>query len=186
MESQAGLQQRVRELEARLAEVTTERDDLTRDLENLCLSGGNTFSSSSVLSERIYSTGKAWGACEGRECGGATQLCRVAHALTPHLTNQPRPGMPVAEKELSRCKEQLRGVIGERDAARDELRSLREAKHQGDRALAEQAEKAQALDRELAFYQQQVLECGPGLVFASLPATCWAGAPRTAWGVSRG
>lgn len=52
--------QDVKELAKQLARVTQERDELQRDLENLCLQGGGNsiFDSSSVLSERIYSTEK--------------------------------------------------------------------------------------------------------------------------------
>lgn len=51
---------------------------------------------------------------------------------------------------------QLASVISERDACRDELRSVKEARRQGEEALKQQQERATALDRELAFYQQQV------------------------------
>lgn len=53
------LRRKIKILEEKLAVAVQERDDLTRDLENLCLSEGfnTSFSSSSVLSERIYSTG---------------------------------------------------------------------------------------------------------------------------------
>lgn len=71
--------QRVKELERLVAQLTQERDDLTRDLENLCLSGGSTFSTSSVLSERIYSTGArpAW-----RRHGRWSSVMRLARALS--------------------------------------------------------------------------------------------------------
>ena len=53
------LAKQCKELQRKLDEALRERDDLVRDLESLCLSdGGTTFSSSSVLQERIYSTGK--------------------------------------------------------------------------------------------------------------------------------
>ena len=71
------------------------------------------------------------------------------------LLHAPSPPLHAVEKELARCKEQLRGVMGERDAARQELRAAKEAARQGGLALAEAREKAAALERELAFYQQQ-------------------------------
>jgi len=47
------------DLERRLAQALAERDDLARDVEALCMetSANTTFSSSSVLQERIFSTG---------------------------------------------------------------------------------------------------------------------------------
>ena len=51
---------RVKDLEATIRRVTQERDDLARDVESLCLQGDSyfSFSSSSVLSERISLTEK--------------------------------------------------------------------------------------------------------------------------------
>lgn len=47
-----------KELQRQLDAALRERDELVRDLESFCLSdGGTTFNSSSVLQERIYSTG---------------------------------------------------------------------------------------------------------------------------------
>ena len=63
--SEAGLRAQVRQLELKLADLQRERDDLARDVENLCMSSGPglaTFDSSSVLQERIYFTGEAEGA----------------------------------------------------------------------------------------------------------------------------
>lgn len=52
-------QQRIVELERQVAQLLQEKEDLQRDVENLCLSAGsNMFSSSYVLSERIYSAEK--------------------------------------------------------------------------------------------------------------------------------
>ena len=47
------------ELERKLAQALVERDDLARDVEALCMesTANTTFSSSSVLRERIFSTG---------------------------------------------------------------------------------------------------------------------------------
>lgn len=53
------LAKQCKELQRKLEEALRERDELVRDLESFCLSdGGTTFNSSSVLQERIYSTGK--------------------------------------------------------------------------------------------------------------------------------
>jgi cell division protein FtsL len=53
------LRTHTRLLQVELDEVKRERDDLMRDLENMCFSdNGATFNSSSVLQERIYSTGE--------------------------------------------------------------------------------------------------------------------------------
>lgn len=43
-----------------LTQVKAQRDDLEKDVENLCMQNGNAsiFSRSAVLSERIYSTDK--------------------------------------------------------------------------------------------------------------------------------
>lgn len=60
---EAGLRAQVRQLELRLADLQRERDDLARDVENLCMSSGPglaTFDTSSVLQERIYFTGEGW------------------------------------------------------------------------------------------------------------------------------
>ena len=48
----------VKALRKQLTRLTLERDELQRDVENLCMqgSGNSIFDSSSVLSERIYST----------------------------------------------------------------------------------------------------------------------------------
>ena len=53
------LRKRVKELERQVAESARERDDLTRDLESLLLqsAANTTFTTSSVLQERIYFTG---------------------------------------------------------------------------------------------------------------------------------
>lgn len=54
------LAKQCKELQRKLDEALRERDDLMRDLESFCLNdGGTTFNSSSVLQERIYSTGTA-------------------------------------------------------------------------------------------------------------------------------
>ncbi len=53
------LRKRIGELEIKLAQALVERDDLARDVEALCMetTANTTFSSSSVLRERIYSSG---------------------------------------------------------------------------------------------------------------------------------
>lgn len=54
------VRKRISDLERRLAQALLERDDLARDVEALCMetTANSTFSSSSVLRERIFSTGK--------------------------------------------------------------------------------------------------------------------------------
>ena len=48
-------EERVRELEKQLATLQQERDDLTADVEALCMQGDSgIFNSSSVLTERIH------------------------------------------------------------------------------------------------------------------------------------
>ena len=55
------VRKRISDLERRLAQALLERDELTRDVEALCMetTANSTFSSSSVLRERIFSTGKS-------------------------------------------------------------------------------------------------------------------------------
>jgi hypothetical protein len=50
----------IQKLEQQLAQALCERDDLARDVEALCMetTANTTFSSSSVLRERIFATGK--------------------------------------------------------------------------------------------------------------------------------
>lgn len=65
MAGDATFRKQVRELQAKLDQALREKDDLVRDLENMCLSDSTTtFNTSSVLQERIYSTGKAGGGSE--------------------------------------------------------------------------------------------------------------------------
>ena len=53
------MESRIRELERKLAAVTSERDDLLKDVEALALSTGSSmFSSSYVLSERVSAVDK--------------------------------------------------------------------------------------------------------------------------------
>jgi cell division protein FtsL len=60
MAAEATFRKQVRELQTKLDQALREKDDLMRDLENMCLSDSTTtFNTSSVLQERIYSTGKA-------------------------------------------------------------------------------------------------------------------------------
>ena len=56
---QMAMESRIRDLERKLAAVTTERDDLLKDVEALAISNGSSmFSSSYVLSERVSAVDK--------------------------------------------------------------------------------------------------------------------------------
>jgi DNA repair exonuclease SbcCD ATPase subunit len=77
-----------------------------------------------------------------------------------HRGKAAEPARRPAEKELGRIKSQLQTVIEERDTLRDDLRGVKEAKRQADVELKQQQERVQALDRELAFYQQQAAKVG--------------------------
>lgn len=58
-EGPAALRSQIAQLQRKLAQALVERDDLARDVEALCMDtpANTTFSSSSVLRERIFSTG---------------------------------------------------------------------------------------------------------------------------------
>ena len=51
-------------------------------------------------------------------------------------------------------------MIEDRDVLKNDLRAAKEARRQADLALKQQQERAQALDKELAFYQQQAAKVG--------------------------
>lgn len=55
----AALRKQVIDLERKLAQAHADRDDLARDVEALCMetTANTTFSSSSVLRERIFAAG---------------------------------------------------------------------------------------------------------------------------------
>ena len=83
-----------KELQRKLDEALRERDDLVRDLEAFCLSdGGTTFNSSSVLQERIYSTGAL---------GGAAALWVLGAGLGA-ACSAPLPPPPLAVRRLTRA-----------------------------------------------------------------------------------
>lgn len=67
------MEERVRQLEITLKRVTKERDDLSRDVESLCLHGDGyvSFSSSSVLSERIALAEKQLTMTQSQVCLGS-------------------------------------------------------------------------------------------------------------------
>jgi len=57
-ERQGALAAQCKALQLKLDEALRERDALVLDLENMCLDQSSSFSTSSVLAERITSTGK--------------------------------------------------------------------------------------------------------------------------------
>lgn len=139
------------ELERKLAQALVERDDLARDVEALCMetTANTTFSSSSVLRERIFSTGEP-------QSAPPDPLFRpnpTSHHLTHLDTSLLIPSC--AEKELSKTRSEVVDVIAERESLREDLREVREAKRAGDTSYREQAERLQALEREVTFYRQQ-------------------------------
>ncbi|EFN54420.1 hypothetical protein CHLNCDRAFT_135784 [Chlorella variabilis] len=136
------LRKHCKELQYKLDEALRERDDLMRDLENMCLadSRGATFNGSSVLQERIYSTGTF-------DQTGAV-CCAPGPALWPG-------GGRAQQKELSATRAALSGVTLERDNLREDLGEVKEAKRRAEAGHRAQLERAAALDKELAFYQAQ-------------------------------
>lgn len=78
---QQELRKQVKDLQRQLAEALRERDDLTRDLEAMCLSDtGTTFNSSSVLQERIFAAGALRLLWQRGGCCRRGRRCMAGHA----------------------------------------------------------------------------------------------------------
>lgn len=58
-----------------------------------------------------------------------------------------------AEKELAQHRTALAAVTAERDSLREDLAAVKEAKRRADQGFKSQLDRANALDKELAFYQ---------------------------------
>lgn len=163
------LAKQCKELQRKLDEALRERDDLVRDLESFCLNdGGTTFNSSSVLQERIYSTGTAQRPAWESSCHnwvlGAGVLpipCCCSRAAEPAVCAaaplaQPtsHPTAPLStEKELAQNRAALAATTAERDNLREDLAAVKEAKRRAEQGFKAQLDRATALDKELAFYQ---------------------------------
>ena len=156
----AAAQPDAKELQRRLDQALREKEELVRDLEQLCLADSSTtFNTSSVLQERILVAGGCWvlgAALPPPFCLTILAALRAPAAgrtLTP--LPQPRPCCPPPESELARDRAQLAAVSAQRDGLREDLSEVTEAKRRAEQGFKAQLERAAALDRELAFYQAQ-------------------------------
>lgn len=83
-----------------------------------------------------------------------------------------------AEKELAQHRTALAAVTAERDSLREDLAAVKEAKRRADQGFKSQLDRANALDKELAFYQVGLgwwwvgagAGCGPCII-DRLPST---------------
>mmetsp|Transcript_38750 Transcript_38750/g.109569 ORF Transcript_38750/g.109569 Transcript_38750/m.109569 type:complete len:363 (-) Transcript_38750:205-1293(-) len=92
---------------------------LIRDLENMCLQSAPTaFSSSMVVSERIYS----------------------------------------AETQMAKARSDLHAVTAERDSLREDIAQMRRAKGTSDSTWRTERARADKLEKELSFYQEQSMQ----------------------------
>eukprot|EP00884_Botryococcus_braunii_P015731 jgi/Botrbrau1/2841/Bobra.0125s0048.3 len=172
----ASLEDLVKQLQKELATVKAERDDLEKDVENLCMQNGNAsiFSRSAVLSERIYSTDKELSKAKKQlETVTAERDSLREDLLSTKESKRKTDGTWKAErekverleKELSFYQTQSVRAIADRDKAAWEAEELRNStlamearlRIAESKALSETTKRAET-DRQLAAAQTRVQE----------------------------
>lgn len=167
MESQAFLQQRVKELEKQLKSLVAERDQLAKDVEELCLqNSGSMFSGSSyVLSERIASTESELRDAKKQIEAVVAERDQLAEELTTTRSmKQATETSLVYEKEQRSKAEsdaqfyqgQVTKLIAERDHLERELSEYREARSRTELQLSSVESKLESESRLRREAEQQL------------------------------
>lgn len=144
----------IKVLRRQISELQQERDDLARDVENLCMhtTAYTTFSSSSVLQERIY-------VAEKELSGARSQLREALHAkdsmaedlksfkaakrVADDASRQLQVTIDSLSRELSFFKSQSAQAMVERDAIMNEADELRASLHEALQSIEKQASQQQ-------------------------------------------
>lgn len=130
------MRKKISQLEASIARIKLERDDLARDVESLCLddASNTTFNVSSVLNERIFVAEKQVFKlrkelldCDLERKSLLEDLYSIKHVQQENnaLLRKQTDDIDRLQKELSFYKEQSTSAISDRDAMSWEIESLR-------------------------------------------------------------
>lgn len=141
-----GAEDDVKALRKQLTRLTLERDELQRDVENLCMqgSGNSIFDSSSVLSERIYSTEQELSRAKAQLAGLVSERDglredlhsqREAKRMSDQGWKSERQKVQNLEKELAFYQSQSTRAIQDRDKAVYEAEELKALSREQQRRL---------------------------------------------------
>lgn len=152
---QAVLRRQIVELEKKLAKTIIERDDLARDVEALCMetTANTTFSSSSVLRERIFATEKEMlrtkqelitVTAERDSLREDLQEIKESKRRMDQTFKEQSSRVEALEREVTFYRQQAAQAITDRDNARWECEQLRQSSVSADAQAREAVGRAES------------------------------------------
>lgn len=149
------LRRQIVELEKKLAKTIIERDDLARDVEALCMetTANTTFSSSSVLRERIFATEKDMlrtkqelitVTAERDSLREDLQEIKESKRRMDQTFKQQTSQVEALEREVTFYRQQAAQAITDRDNARWECEQLRQSSVSADAQAREAVGRAES------------------------------------------